>query len=280
MVMRVLLTGWSGPPMAVPHRGNWDPGAGVPVVRHPSAEIDYTLRRDGGRVLLTAASPDVVVRKTVLANGDTDVRVERGRDAAQIVATQAAVTVSHRKRSVRVNVNGGHEEQLARVRALLLRSDAVRALRTLATVLDESGTETPDKMGVRLTGTLVAQLDGDGGAVRRLSRELQARHGSSSRRAPRHAPATCWDLYRAGLMKAASNLEASLECLLHVALPLPSPIMRRGSAADDEQEAGADCGGRSRHAVSAVARAERTGIRHRVRARWRRSGGAGREDSP
>src|SRR5215212_6911523 len=211
MVMRVLLTGWSGPPMAVPHRGNWDPGAGVPVVRHPSAEIDYTLRRDGGRVLLTAASPDVVVRKTVLANGDTDVRVERGRDAAQFVATQAAVTVSHRKRSVRVNVNGGHEEQLARVRRLLLRSDAVRALRTLATVLDESGTETPDKMGVRLTGTLVAQLDGDGGAVRRLSRELQGRHGSSSRRASRHAPATCWDLYRAGLMKAASNLEASLE---------------------------------------------------------------------
>jgi hypothetical protein len=95
MVMRVLLTGWSGPGVAVPHGGNWDPVAGVRPVRPPSAEIDYSLRRDGARILLTATSPNFVVRKSVLANGDADVTVERGRDAAQIVATHAAVTVSH-----------------------------------------------------------------------------------------------------------------------------------------------------------------------------------------
>src|SRR3954464_4579394 len=205
--MRVLLTGWSGPTPALPHGGNCDPGAVKPAVRHPSAEVDYAIRRDGSRILLTATSPDLVVRKTVLANGDAEVRVGRSRDVAQIVATHAALTVSHGRGAVTVNVNGGHDEQLARVRALLLRSNAIRALRTLATVLEESGTEAPDKIGIRLTGTLVAQLDGDGGAVRRVSRGLQARHGTSSRRARRHAPVTCWDLYRAGLMKAASNLE-------------------------------------------------------------------------
>jgi hypothetical protein len=209
--MRVLLTGWSGPALAPPHGGDWDPGASGPAVRHPSAEVDYAVRRDASRILLTATCANLVVRKTVLANGDAEVTIVRRRDVAQIVATHAAVTVSHGKRSVRVNVNGGHDEQLARVRALLLRSDAIRALRTLAIVLEESGTETPDKMGVRLTGTLAAQLDGDTGAVRRLSRELQGRHGSSACRAARRDPATCWDLYRAGLLKAASNLESSLE---------------------------------------------------------------------
>ena len=90
--------------------------------------------------------------------------------------------MSRGRESVLVNVVGGHEEQLWRVRQLLLGSTAIRGLRTLATVLDESGSQSPEKLALRFTGALVAQLDGEEGAARRLSRDLVASYGGPQRR--------------------------------------------------------------------------------------------------
>jgi hypothetical protein len=113
-------------------------------------------------------------------------------------------------RSVTVNVNGGHDAQLGRVRALLLGSAAARAARTLATVLEESGTDALPRMGLRLTGALLAQMDGDEGAVRRLSRELHTRYARSVRRLP-PARTVGLEAYQAGVTKAATDLETCLE---------------------------------------------------------------------
>ena len=212
MVMTVLLTGWSGTALAASRE--WSPvgGADVPPTHHPGPEVTYTLTRDRdcGGVRLGAAGAAFDVEKTVRPDGSTDVTIRCGRDVVAIAATHVAVVVTRGERSVTVAVNGGHEAQLARVRALLLGSAAARAARMLATVLEESGIDAPSRMGIRLTGALLAQIDGDDGAVRRLSRELHARYARSLRRpgAPR---ADGLEMYRTGVIKAATDLETCLE---------------------------------------------------------------------
>lgn len=209
--MSVLLTGWSGHALATPGGGGWAERVGTTPLRHPSGEVRYdVVRVEDGSVVLSATSADFVVRKTVRPGGRTEVIVERNGDVLSVVALRAVIVVTRGQRSVTVNVNGGHEEQLARVRAMLVDSTASRALRTLATVLEESGSEAPEKMGIRLTGALVGQMDGDEGAVRRLSRDLQA-HDTGPLRRTRKTSVDCWARFRAGVMKASSDLECSLD---------------------------------------------------------------------
>jgi hypothetical protein len=208
--MTVLLTGWSGPAVATA-RG-WSAAGDIEgeLPHPPSPEISYTLTCDRAGVRLAAAGATFSMRKTVVPDGSTDVTIECEGDVVSIASTHVAVVVTRGDRSVTVNINGGHDAQLGRVRALLLGSAAARAGRTLATVLEESGTDAPPRMGIRLTGALLAQVDGDEGAVRRLSRELQARYGRSVRRL---LPARTGGLeaYQAGVTKAATDLETCLE---------------------------------------------------------------------
>jgi hypothetical protein len=210
MVMTVLLTGWSGPALGTT-RGWSTVGALDPEpTHHTSPEISYTLTRDQGSVRLAAAGA-FRMQKTVMPDGSTDVTIECAGDVVSIAATHVAVVVTRGHRSVTVNVNGGHEAQLRRVRSLLLGSAAARAARTLATVLEESATDAPARIGIRLTGALLAQMDGDEGAVRRMSREFQARYARSVRRPPAARPGAPVDGYQAGVMKAAADLETCLQ---------------------------------------------------------------------
>jgi hypothetical protein len=218
VVMTVLLTGWSGQAVASPAGAAAGGAIGaVSPARHSGEEIGYRLsREDRGGILLSVASGDLVTRKTVQADGRSDVVITRNNDAVSIVATRLTIVVTRGTQSLTVNVNGGHDKQLARVRALLLGSAATRALRTLATLLEESGTDAPERMGLRLTGALIGQLDGDEGAVRRLSRELQARYGPRTRRT-RNARVDGWAIFQAGVTKACADLETCLEscCSVH-----------------------------------------------------------------
>jgi hypothetical protein len=246
--MTALLTGWSGPALAVSASG-FGGGPRDAAAASRIDEVTYSVRRGhDGTIALTAAVADVIVRKTVSPDGQAAVTVERDGDLVSIVSARTTIVVSRGPDSVLVNVVGGHDEQLSRVRQLLLGSAAVRGFRTVATVLDESGSQSPEKLALRFTGALVAQLDGEEGAVRRLSRELQASYGRPHARdvrpglremalslpqdadpttsrgsAPsaaresvsaesqaRATPADCWRRYQAGVLKIAETLEASL----------------------------------------------------------------------
>jgi hypothetical protein len=207
VVMTVLLTGWSGQALAFP--GGAVSGGAIAAVssaRHSGDEIYRLSREDPGAILLSASSGDLAIRKTVQADGRSDVTITRNNDVVSIVATRLTIVVTRGTRSLAVNINGGHDNQLSRVRALLLGSATTRGLRTLATVLEESGADAPERMGLRLTGALIAQLDGDEGAVRRLSRELQARYGGRTRRS-RNARLDAWANFQAGVTKACGDLK-------------------------------------------------------------------------
>ena len=180
--MTTFLTGWSGPAHAVPIIG-FGGGPRDPEPPSRSDEISCSLQREhDGSIALTASVADIVVRKTVAPDGRAAVTIERADDLVSIVNARTTIAVSRGHDSVLVNVVGGHEEQLWRVRHLLLGSAAIRGLRTLATVLDEWGSQSPEKLSLRFTGALVAQLDGEEGAARRLSRDLLASYGGRQRR--------------------------------------------------------------------------------------------------
>jgi hypothetical protein len=180
--MIALLTGWSGPVRAVPVIGFGD-GPRDPAPPSRADVISCSVRREpDGCIALTASVADIVVRKTVSSDGQAAVTINRDDDLVSIVSARTTIAVSRGHDSVLVNVVGGHEEQLWRVRQLLLGSTAIRGLRTLATVLDESGSQSPEKLALRFTGALVAQLDGEEGAARRLSRDFLASYGGPQRR--------------------------------------------------------------------------------------------------
>jgi hypothetical protein len=189
MVVTGLMTGWAGRALGDSYYGTWENQSSTPSGGQFASQPSFILRRE----------PD----------GASEARLEYGGDAVTVLSSKSTIVASRGRQSVTVNVHGGHERQMRRLRALFLGSEAIRGIRTLATVLDESDSDAPEKMAVRLTGVLIAQLDGDEGAVRRLSRSLVARYQIARR--SRRGMTDDWDTYRLGVLKAGDDLEQSLE---------------------------------------------------------------------
>jgi hypothetical protein len=97
------------------------------------------------------------------------------------------------------------DQQPARVRALIVSSPALRQFRRLAAQLEASGDVTPEILGLRVTGAVVSEVDGDEGAVRRLSRELRAKFTANMKRV--RLRASCYDSYQDLVVRAAAQME-------------------------------------------------------------------------
>jgi hypothetical protein len=208
-----MLMGISGRLQASPAPG----GAGMCLALAPAAarpvaasarDVVYQLREQvDGSLVVTAVSSELSFKKTVYADGRTEATFERGRDRVSVVTTTAAVTVSRGASTITLDYGGTTEEGLGRVRTLWAASPALRAFRSLAAALEEDEDDaSPEGMALRLTGALVAQLDGDDGAVPRLARKLRLRFGGPERRV-RYATADCWSIYVDGVNRAANDLE-------------------------------------------------------------------------
>jgi hypothetical protein len=210
MVVTGLMTGWAGRALGDSYHGTGENQSSTPSGGQFASQPSFILRREPDhRIGLTATAGDVMLTKAVSPDGASEARLEYGGDAVTILSSKSTIVASRGRQSVTVNVHGGHERQMRRLRALFLGSEAIRGIRTLATVLDESDSDAPEKMAVRLTGVLIAQLDGDEGAVRRLSRSLVARYQIARR--SRRGMTDDWDTYRLGVLKAGDDLEQSLE---------------------------------------------------------------------
>jgi hypothetical protein len=192
----------------------WAPADAAPAARAGRAQaggdVTYSLRPDtDGSFVLAASSSEVTMRKAVYEDGHSVTVIERGNDRVTISATGAGLLVSRNGRSATIGTDARGDEPWVRVRALLAGSPAVRAFRTLSNALENVEADDPEQIGVRVSGALVAQLDGDEAAVGRLSRALRARHGGPLRQV-RATATDCWAIYQAGVMKAAADLEACL----------------------------------------------------------------------
>jgi hypothetical protein len=157
-----------------------------------------------GAMLLSATAGDLSFRKVVYADGRFQAQIEQGRDRIAFAGSEGRMVVTYGSRSLTLSADQD-DQQPARVRALIVSSPALRQFRRLAAQLEATGDVTPEILGLRVTGAVVSEVDGDEGAVRRLSRELRAKFSANVKMV--RLPSSCYDTYQALVVQSAAQLE-------------------------------------------------------------------------
>jgi len=157
-----------------------------------------------GALLLSATAGDLSFRKVVYADGRYQAQIEQGRDRIAFAGSEGRMVVTYGSKSLTLSADQD-DQQPARVRALIVSSPALRQFRRLAAQLEATGDVTPEILGLRVTGAVVSEIDGDEGAVRRLSRELRAKFTANVRRV--RLRASCYDAYQDLVVRAAAQME-------------------------------------------------------------------------
>lgn len=157
-----------------------------------------------GAMLLSATAGDLAFRKVVYADGRYQAQIEQGRDRIAFAGSQGRLVVTYGSRSLALT-DDQDSQQPARVRALIVSSPALRQFRRLTAELEATGDVSPEILGLRVTGAVVNEIDGDEGAVRRLSRELRAKFAGNVKRV--RLRASCYDSYQALVVQAANQME-------------------------------------------------------------------------
>lgn len=166
-----------------------------------------------GSLLLSAAAGDLAFRKVVYPDGRFHVQIDQGRDRIALAGSEGRVTVTYGSHSLTLAPTDQDDEQQGRrVRELLVTAPALRLFRRLNAELEASGDISPEVLGVRLTGALVAEIDGDEGAVRRLGRELTTKFGAKVRSASTQGQyqSSCWESYQRQVVQFSYQLEQCL----------------------------------------------------------------------
>jgi len=207
------FTSWSGAPVGAPVEAEARPRPKVQVPAQSveaSPEIVYAMRpafKDA--MIVTVVSSEICMRKTIRPNGQTHLELDRGSDSVAISTADLVATVTIAERTERADFESAYEDDLARCRSALDQSTAVRAFRSLTNAVDETESDTAERMSVRLAGALVSHLDGDPGAVRRLSRELHAKYSLSGPRGRRRVTDD-WGLYKRSVVRSCAELHMAL----------------------------------------------------------------------
>jgi len=128
-----------------------------------------------GSASFHAISADLEVTKKVSRTGAYTLQLSRGDDAVEVRADRSAVSVNRGGRSVWIDLDVVSEEDLAAVRALLVGSRSVRALRALAATLGNGPTRSPGVLAVVMADAVLGVLDGDPAAAERLAERLGGR---------------------------------------------------------------------------------------------------------
>lgn len=171
------------------------------------AELGLTVSvssTNDGALLLSATAGDLSFRKVVYADGRYQAQIEQGRDRIAFGGSEGRMVVTYGSKSFTLSADQD-DQQPARVRALIVSSPALRQFRRLAAQLEATGDVTPEILGLRVTGAVVSEIDGDEGAVRRLSRELRAKFTANVRRV--RLRASCYDSYQDLVVRAAAQME-------------------------------------------------------------------------
>lgn len=208
-----MFTGWTAQPMTAPG-GDLSWPRALPPAEPPGPDITCALRSGlAGTIVLTAASPEVSVRKTVYPDGRVAIDASRSGERLLLTTTDLTITVLRGHFTAVLHVNAPGEDDLIRFREPLVASGAVRWLRALVTAVEEMEQGSLAHLGLRLAGALVAQFDGDSGAMPRLSRELRVSWTPRGRRGGlmvAHQAA-----FRRAVLRAADEMERGLAAYSH-----------------------------------------------------------------
>ena len=143
----------------------------------------------------------------------------RGDDRLLIRGTANGLRMSYgpRRRSTCArDQDADYAGKARRVRGWLAKSDAVLRFRQINEALEQQDAVSPEALSLRVTGALLAELLGDPGAAKRLSRAITAKLAQRLRKAQSGGSGytlSCWDTY-ARLVVAAANALESCYCQL------------------------------------------------------------------
>jgi hypothetical protein len=183
---------------------------GASAIQVSDADVVYAMRPAAQQsVAVHVVSAEVCVRKLVDRHGQTRLELDRGADRIVVAADGSTLTVSSGANTFGVILPSASEDELIRVRTALVASPAIRAFRALAIAVDETESDTAERLAVRLSGRLLAQFDGDHGAVRRLSRELHDRYAPQLKRGRRQVPLD-WETYQTTIVRACAELQLAV----------------------------------------------------------------------
>ena len=177
--------------------------------------LEVTADTDGSLVLRGTAG-ELTVQKRVYADGSYAVRIGHGSDDEVVISGTSAgtkVTVAGQQAELRAADDPRYEAQARRVRGWLARSGAAQRFRQLAAALDHEDLTSPEAIGLRITGAVLAELTGDPGAARRFNRSMLARSAAGLRKVQSGGSGytmSCWDRYHRLVVQAANQLESCL----------------------------------------------------------------------
>jgi hypothetical protein len=161
-----------------------------------------------GHALLSATWDQLVLRKVIHSSGNFHAQLEQGRDRLALCGSPARLSVTYGTRSLTLTFAAEETSVRRRVRELLLAAPVVQLYRRLAFDLEAADAFHPEAFGLRVTGAVLAEIDGDEAAVRRLGRAALARERSlvvsriDSADAARHA-----NMFSERLLRASVELE-------------------------------------------------------------------------
>lgn len=208
-----LLVALAGAAVAAPREKTLRPVRLVQDVPELGLSAGVTMGEDGG-LAVTATAGDLTVSKQVYADGRFVVRVAtRGEDRLLISGAANGLNVAYGAEAavdLRADGDVDYEDKARRVRGWMARSNAVQRFRHINEALEQQDALSPEALSLRVTGALVAELLGDPGAARRLSRSIAGRLANRLRKAQSGYTTSCWDAYSRLVNQAANQLESCL----------------------------------------------------------------------
>ena len=147
-----------------------------------------------GHALLAATWGSLAFRKDIRADGSFHALMEQGRDRLALCGSSVGLHLTYGTRSLTISPADECVTARRRARELLLTAPVAQVFRRLGGDLEETGALHPEACGVRVTAALLAEIDGDESAVRRLGRAVMAheRALTSARLGPaRSGNSTC-----------------------------------------------------------------------------------------
>lgn len=127
-----------------------------------------------GNALLSATWGGLAFRKDIRADGSFHALLDQGRDRLALCGSTLGLHLTYGSRSVTVRPADESDAGRRRARELLLAAPVAQVFRRLGGDLEEIGALHPEACGVRVTVALLAEIDGDESAVRRLARSVMA----------------------------------------------------------------------------------------------------------
>ncbi|MGE3843130.1 MAG: hypothetical protein AB7I50_16270 [Vicinamibacterales bacterium] len=209
-----LFINGSGVGLAAPTTRSAGQGAGDQPISSRFDEATglwFTRHVDGsGRVKSEVTGRELTVTKQ-FADGRLDLEIKTGKQALSIAVSKYLIDIRSGKKRVRFDPTKATEDDYSQAKELLAHSRVVSRLRSAAAGIGSTVLAAPEGFEFLLTDSIVAILDGDPTATRRLKDRFRERLlGLGMQPAAAGAIGNCYDEYRREVYNAMMDTDACI----------------------------------------------------------------------